>query len=126
MSNIKQANINVTIKDFFYKWVKLTKPFHNLPKQSQDVLALLLYHYYNYSKDITNNKILWKMVFDYDTKLLIKDELGIKDQGLQNVLTKLRKKGVIKDNRIIKLFIPDLEKGSNNFKIIFNFTIVNG
>ena len=126
MNNQKQANINVTIKDFFFKWVNLTKPFHKLAKQKQDVLSLLLYYHYMYRKEITNKKILWKMIFDYDTKKLIKEELNLKDQGLQNVLSILRKEGVIKDNKIINLFIPKIDSDSNNFKIIFNFTIVDG
>jgi hypothetical protein len=64
------------------------------------------------------------MVFDYDTKQLIKKELGIKDPNLQNVLTSLRKKGVVIDNEIVSTYIPNIEVDSNNFKIIFNFNIV--
>lgn len=125
MKNIKQANINIRLKDLFYKWLEITKAFHGLADQQQKVLALLLYYHYKYKDEITNNKILWKIIFDYDTKKLIKEELEISDQVLQNNLTILRKKGIIKDNTVVPTYIPDLEQGANNFKVIFNFRIIN-
>ena len=68
MNNVKIANINIKLKDLFFKWIEITRPFHKLTNQQQSVLALLLYYHYKYKKEITNSKILWKMVFDYDTK----------------------------------------------------------
>jgi hypothetical protein len=125
MKNSKTANINITIKDLFKKWLDITKLFHKLTNQELDVLALLLYYHYKYKQEITNDKILWKIVFDYDTKHLIKEELDIKDQGIQNVLSNLRKKNIIDDGKIRKAYIPDLEDKGNNFKIIFNFNIIH-
>lgn len=126
MKNTKIANINIKVKDLFFKWMEITKPFHKLTNQQQKVLALFLYYHYEYKKDITNNKILWNAVFDYDTKMLIKEELGLKDAGFQNIMHQFRKKNIIKDKKIISTYIPDLENKTNNFKIIFNFNIVDG
>ena len=125
MKNVKQADINVTLKKLFRYWLQFTKPFHKLPNQKQQILSLLLYYHYNYKKEITNDKILWKMVFDYDTKLKIRKELGISDQVLQNNLTWFRKNDVVVDNTITPVLIPELEQTSKNFKIIFNFNIVD-
>jgi hypothetical protein len=125
MKNVKQANINVNLKQLFFRWLDITKSFHNLANQQQQVLALLLYHHYKFSKEITNEKILWKAVFDYDTKAQIKEELGIGNQVLQNNLTKLRKKNIIKDNKILARYIPELEHNSKKFKVEFNFNIVD-
>lgn len=126
MKNSKIANLNVDLKGLFKKWLEITKCFHNLTNQQQNVLSLLIYHYYTNKKDITNEKILWKIVFDYDTKALIKDELGIKDQVFQNILYQLRKQNVIVDNKISNFYIPNIEQNANNFKVIFNFNIVDG
>lgn len=123
--NIKQANINIKLKDLFIKWLEITNSFHHLTKQETKVLGLLLYYNYKYKHDITNQKIIWKMVFDYDTKKLIKKELNIKDSVFQNILTKLRRNGIIKDNKIISTFIPKLTPDSKNFVIIFNFNIIH-
>lgn len=125
MKNGKIANINVSRKRLYYRWLEITKPFHKLTSQQHNILSLLLYYFFEYRKDISNDKLCWKMVFDYDTKQLIKKELGIKDPNLQNVLTTLRKKGVVIDNEIVSTYIPNIEKDSKNFKIIFNFNIVD-
>jgi len=123
--NIKQANINIHLKDLFLKWLQITNTFHSLTKQQSQVLALLLYHHYKLKQDITNSKIVWKVVFDYDTKDLIKKELDMKDSVFRNILTKLRKMNIIKNNTITSAFIPDLAIDSNKFVIIFNFNIIN-
>jgi hypothetical protein len=122
--NIKVANINIKLKDLFIKWLEITKPFHKLSTQHQQVLSLLLYHHYLLKHEVTNEKILWKMVFDYDTKLKIKEELEMTDNTLQNVLTKLRRKNIIIDNKISPVYIPNLALKSKNFKILYNFNII--
>ncbi len=125
MNNVKQANINIKLKNLFFKWLEITKPLHKLTQQEQDVLALLLYYHYKTKHETTNEKILWKIVFDYDTKMKIKEDLDMKDSALQTVLTKLRKKKIIIDNKISPIFIPSLELNSKNFKMIYNFNIIN-
>ena len=123
--NIKVLNANITIKGLFKQWLQITHAYHNMTKQQINILALLLYYHWKLSKEITNTKILWKVVFDYDTKTKIKEELGIADAGLQNVLTKFREKDIIKNNKIASVYIPQIGD-NNNFKIIFNFNIVDG
>ena len=125
MDNIKAANLNVKVKDFFFRYIEFLKPFHKLNPQQSQVLALLLYYHYKLSKEITNNKVLWKEVFDYDTKQLIIDELKISVAQIQNILTQLRKKNVIIDNRISELYIPKLKYNSKIFTISFNFNIIH-
>jgi len=129
MTNSKVANINVKLKTLFFKWLELLKPWHSLNNQQQQVLALLLYYHYLYKKDTTNNKILWKIVFDYDTRLKIVEdkvfEKGMTTNTLNNIFTILRKKGVIVDNQVASVYIPELEINSKNFKVLFNFNIVD-
>ena len=124
MNNIKVANLNTSVKGLFMKWVELTQPFHKLTKQQQKVLALFLYHHYNLKKEVTNEKILFKLLFDYEIKQKIKDELNIKDAVFQNIMHLFRKRGVIIDKKISNNYIPKLTKDAKNFKLIFNFNIV--
>ena len=126
MENVISANLNVKIKNFFFRYIEFLQPFHKLQKQQYTVVALLLYYHYQFSKEITNNKILWKTVFDYDTKILITDELDITLQGLENIYTKLRKAKVIIDNEISSVYIPKIDKKSKTFTININFKIVDG
>lgn len=130
MSNVKEATLNVKLKDLFIRWLDVTKSFHKLNNQQQQVLSLLLYYHYQYKKEITNNKILWKVLFDYDTKIKIMDdelfgEKGMNSNSLHNILTMLRKKNIIVDGEISKMFIPDLTSNCKSFKIVFNFNIVD-
>jgi len=129
MNNSKTANINIKLKLLFFRWLDILKPWHNLNNQQQQVLALLLYYHYLYKKDITNDKILWKIVFDYDTRQkIIEDECwkkGMTINTLNNILTMLRNKKAIVDNKISNVYIPELDISSKNFKMIFNFNIVD-
>ena len=129
MNNIKSANINIKLKLLFFRWLDILKPWHNLNNQQQQVLALLLYYHYLYKKDITNDKILWKIVFDYDTRQkIIEDDCwkkGMTINTLNNIFTMLRNKKAIIDNKISNVYIPELDINSKNFKMIFNFNIVD-
>lgn len=125
MKNAKIANINTTVKKFFRDWLIMTKTFHKLSKQQIDILALFLYEHYQLKKEVTNEKILNKILFDYDTKMKIKEEIDTTDASLQNTMTVFRKKGIIVEGKLSKLFIPKIEIGSNNFKLIYNFNIID-
>ena len=125
MKNIKEVSINTTVKDLFNKWLSFTRPFHKLTNQRQNVLALFLYYHYKFSKEITNEKILWKIVFDYETKKLIKGDLGLSDATLQNIMTYFRQNNIILKDRINPAYMPQLSKDSKNFKIIYNLNIID-
>lgn len=125
MKNVKGVNIKTSIRGLFDKWLQITTPFHKLTKTEQKVLAGLLYYHYIYKRTTKSEIVIWKMVFDYDTKLKIKKELDMTDSMLQNTFSKLRKKNIIKDNRIISTYIPDLSNNSINFKVIYNFIITD-
>lgn len=123
--NTKQALIKTNEKDFFMHWLVLTKPLHKLSNQKIKLIALLLYDYFEFKKEISNDDLAWKLTFDYDNRTKLKKELNIKsDQIFNNLLYSLRKDKVIIDNKLNKSFIPifDLTK-SNNFSLIYKFEI---
>lgn len=119
----KIANIQSDRKQFFFKWIEFTRPFHKLRNQLQTVLALLLYHHYELGQVISNETILWKQVFDYDTKVLIMNEMNIQPQSLENLLTELRKNKVIIDNKVVPVFVPNIQKDTEHFTVKINFKI---
>jgi len=123
---MKVFSANIRSKALFHKWLEMTSIFHGLTKQQINVLALFLFYHHELSKSITNNKILWTMVFDYETKKKIKAELKMRDAGFQNVLTALRKQGVIIDNKIVSTYVPVIQDKGKSFRILFNFNIVDG
>lgn len=118
---VKTANVKIERKQFFFKWVEFTRPFHGLRKQLQDLLAWLLYHHYELSQVIKNENILWKQVFDYDTKVQIMKEMNIQQSTMENLLHSLRKVGVVENNRIKQVYVPNITPESTGFVINVNF-----
>jgi hypothetical protein len=121
----KVVTINVKLKSFFRNWVQFTQPFHKLRPQEQHLLSLLLFHHYRLRQEITNNKILWKELFDYDTKLSMYEEMEIQSGALENLLSSLRKKKVILDGQISPVYIPEITKSTKKFTLTFNFNIIH-
>jgi hypothetical protein len=98
----KEIKIPATTENFFRMWLetfKLFKPFSSLRPKEMDVLAELLKQ--NHLLSNIPDEHRWKIVFDYDVKLKIKENLGnMRDESFQNILTSLRKKGFIINNRV--------------------------
>lgn len=121
---VNLATIKTDFEGVVNRWIKFTAPMHNLTPQEQDLISQLLLQYFRLKEKIDDPELLWKMVFDYDTKAEIKNVLGWKDYTLQNLLTRLRKKGIItRNNQIAKPYIPNLSSDAKGYKIIFNFII---
>lgn len=118
--SIKSAEVDG--KEFFRRWVLILRPYHNLPPKQMEVISLLLYKRYILSKEITNKDLLDSLFFE-EIKSEIKKEMNYENNQLfSNMLTTLRKSGVLsKDNKILKGLIPNVV--GNNFKLIFNFNI---
>ncbi|AGO48987.1 hypothetical protein N356_gp095 [Cellulophaga phage phi14:2] len=125
MKNETVANINTNFNGLIRKWVSFTHPFHKLAPQEQETLTALLIFYFKFKKTIKDEDVVWKMVFDYDTRAKMGVMINSKDYTLQNNLTKLRKKKVLKDNKVVPNFIPNIEPDCKNFKLIYNFTVKN-
>ena len=85
ITNEKIASLNVTLKDLFFRWINVTQGFHKLNNQQSQVLALFLYYHYLYNRETTNTKILWNIVFDYDTKRKICDDPIFGEKGLASL-----------------------------------------
>jgi len=117
----KELKIESDKKGFFRKYVEIIKPILRIGSRRQlDILALLLF-YNDQKKNIIDIKDRCKLIFDYDTRILIQDELKISDAILNNGLVALRKKGLIKGNNLLEkgiLVYPERE-----FEISFKFTI---
>lgn len=121
---VKQALIKTDEKTFFKYWLIFTQPLHKLNDKDIDVTALLLFYYFEFKKELSNDEIAWKLTFDYDTKAKIINELQLSSgQILRNILTSLRKRKVITDNQINPSFIPKFNKDDKDFSLIFKFEI---
>lgn len=119
--NVK--TLSVSRKTFFMAWLKFLKPYHKLRLKEMKLLALLLYKRYELSKEISNEKIIIKLLFDTETRKEIQKEMGYSSlQVLSNMIYSLKKSKILDENNYISPgLIPNIQ--GNNFKLVFNFNI---
>ncbi len=84
-----------------------------------EILSYFLY-YNNKYKSIDDLTTRSEFLFSSSTKKKIRDEFGINAQKFDNYLNKIKKKGVIVNNRIMDMFViyPDTMSS-----LLFNFSI---
>lgn len=119
----KVAQFKVDLRNCILQFLMITKPMHKLTNQEINVLGYLLYEYLSNRSNFKREEDLWKYVFDYDTKQRIKDRLDMGNAVFQNILTALRKKKVLVDNRIVPLFIPNIDRNDEAFELTFRFIL---
>ena len=122
--NLNVQSFKVTKESFFKMWLMILQPFLKLRNKELDVVAKLLYHRYLISLEVKNKEMLDDLLFSTKMKKQIILELGIPEYAYNNLLTPLRKKGIIIDNSINKQIIPVIKEPFSNFKLVYNFDIV--
>lgn len=107
--------------EFFRYWFEFLQPFHHLTDREMEVISSFVKHRYELSKVISDVEILDKVVMSEDTKKKVREECNITLPHFQVIMGKLRKSGVIVDNKINPRFIPRLSKDGNSFKLMLLF-----
>lgn len=124
METVKKViTIPSNTKKVFQQYLSLTKPLHGLRPLEIKVVSLFLYYNLVERDNFKRDEDRWDKLFSYDYKLKIRDDLGIKDHTLQNLLSSLRKKGVIIGKTIAPYYVPQIVEGTKNFQLIYNFDI---
>jgi DNA-binding MarR family transcriptional regulator len=114
----KNVPLKTNKKKFFRQYVEILDPLVKLRPKELDVLAELLYHN-NELKEVKAD-LRWKLIFDYDTKKEISQDLKISIPSLGNNLSYLRKRGIIVDNKVVDNLLVYPGK---TFKLVFNFKL---
>ena len=117
----RSLSIPVTKRQFFKAFVEILQPFIKVRNREGEVFAELLYQCY-LRRSMASKKDMFKLVFDYDTRELIQEELDMSSAVFRNTLSALRKKALIVDNAIPKHYLMDLEE---EVKLTFRFLIQN-
>lgn len=113
-------NINTTKKKYFRQALEVVKslpPLDTLRNKQLDMLAELLY--YNYKYKAMPEELRWKILFDYDTKMEMADNLGYSEDYINGMISMLRGKNIIKGKTLTSTFNID----PDNPIIQFNFKI---
>ena len=126
MSKIPNNVVNIPTSldgNFFKYWFQFLQPFHNLTNREMEVITCFVRHRYELSKVISDNEILDKVTMGEDTKKKIREECNISPINFQVIMSKLRKSGVIKDNKINPRFIPNITEENGVFKLLLLFEL---
>lgn len=112
--------MNTDTRKFFKQYLNIIKPLL-VPKLSNgelEILAELMYFNHKY-KDI-DPKMRGKLIFDYDNKIAIVDNLDTSLSTINNAITSLRKKEYLKGTIIKPQLIVE---PTEEFKLGFLFNI---
>jgi len=124
VKKIRMYKYDTNLNEFCKLWLILTSSLHNLSKSEINVLAELIASYYKYEGTIADETLRWDAVFHNKNKSRIRDVVGIGQASFQNILTSLRKKKILVDGQISKVYIPYIgEKGDRGFRLVQQFNI---
>jgi len=108
---------------FFYKWLSFLTPFHKLTKSERQVLAAFLNKRFQLLQLVRDEGILDGLLKSIDIRKEIREELDMTIPQFNILLSKLKKAGVMVDNKINKRYIPNIQKDSGQYRLILIFDI---
>jgi hypothetical protein len=85
------------------------KPLDTLSPREKQVMAMLMYYYNKY--ELLPEKEKNRLLFDYETRQAIADELKVNKQVIYNLFLSLKKKKMIGDNELNTGYLfPNIDK----------------
>jgi len=119
---MKPIPVTVSPKKYYALVLETLKPiypFSGLTGNDTKVLALILF-YTNHHLD-KGYEDMNRLVFDYDSRLVMREELNMKLAGYNNCITSLRKLGILEGKKIKPQFILSPDKDN---VISYQFNII--
>ena len=113
--------VPTTNRKFFRQSLEILKiipPLNTLRARELDVLSEFLYWNYHYKHLPKDDR--WKIIFDYETKLQMREYISIDEQQFNNCMTSLRKKNVMKKRAIENTYGINPETPSITFEFKLN------
>jgi DNA-binding MarR family transcriptional regulator len=123
MKHINVQTLKVDERQFFKVWLTLLQPFLKLRDQELKVLAVLLYYRHTIQTQVKSKTIVDELLFNTKTRKKIKEELNIESYSFNNILSALRKRGLITNNSLNSKIIPNVEDNFDNFKLVYNVEV---
>ena len=122
MNRIKSIEINSkNPKLFFKQYLQLINPLFNLSEREMSIVALIMYysHVYRKIEDLDNRMTV---VFSTSCRADIREELDLSKMYFNNLIFRLRRKGVLEGNLVNRNLYIEIGD-NNNYNLNFNFTI---
>lgn len=108
--------------DFFQKWCVFLFPIIKLTEKEIIVVASFLKQRWELSEKISDPAIIDSQLMSNDTREKVLADCGMSRSHFQVVLSGLRKKGIIVDNKFHPRLIPNIRKDDNGtFQLLILF-----
>lgn len=111
--------------DFFKYWLLFLAPFHGLAKREIDVAAEFIRQRYNLSLAITDPALLDKITMSEEIKRTVRENCNVSLAHFQGIISKLKKRQIIVNNKLNPKFIPNIVQENNNFQLLLLFDFAN-
>ena len=107
-------------KEFFKQYLELINPFFKLSNREVSIIALIMYysHIYRNIEDIEHRMTV---VFSTSCRASIREELDLSKEYFNNLIFRLRKKGILNGNLVNKNIYTELTNGS--YELNFKFYV---
>ena len=103
-TNVNVVRIPATVETNFFKyWFEFLKPYHKLTSREIDVISELVKIRFQLSKVILDEDVLDSVLMSEDTKKKVREICKIKLSHFQVIMGKLRKHGIIINDKIKKM-----------------------
>lgn len=117
----KELKLNTNSSRFFRQYlevIKIFSPYNKLRAKELDVLAEFMM--YNNKHSSIEYEDRWKLIMHYGVKVEIRDRLGMSEASFNNILSDLRKKKILVNNKIPEKFLFTI---GDHFEFKINFII---
>lgn len=107
---------------FFKYWLEFLRPLHKLTDREIEVTASFIKYRHQLNKVVNDLDLLDKITLDSETRRKVIEECHLTQAHFQVIMTKLRKRGVIMDNKINPKYIPRFSN-DKTFNLLISFNV---
>ena len=103
-----------SVDDFCTKYIHFLRPLHRLPDKEIEVLAHLVKYWLILEKQLHKERLINDALYGKEITKKIVEECNIKVSNYRVIISSLRRKGIIDNRTIDKMYIPkvaNLKKG---------------
>lgn len=124
MNNVKKASFKIKKDDLYLYWLNLTRPIHKLPNADVNILVELLKLRDSYKGKILDDEILDEIVLSTKNRLFLMEKLdNMSPERFNNLLSDLRRRNVLQENKINPAYIPKIQKDTKKYSIVFELLL---
>lgn len=118
-NSILKVRTNLDV--FFTQWLMFLRPYHGMTDRQISLAAQLLKVRYEFSKVITDEKLLDENVMSDATKKKVREAIGVSPAFFQVLMGDLRKHRFVEDGKINPKYIPKVDASPGTFTLMLYF-----